>query len=95
VKADQKLAVDNGALVINESSTSGGAIASDSPAAAAGLKDGDILTAINGITIDEEHPLNLLLVQFAPKDTVSLTVLRGGQTLTIPLTLGVRPANLK
>jgi len=95
VKADQKLAVDNGALVINESSTSGGAIASNSPAAAAGLKDGDILTAINGITIDEEHPLNLLLVQFAPKDTVSLTVLRGGQTLTIPLTLGVRPANLK
>jgi S1-C subfamily serine protease len=96
VKADTGVTVDNGALVTNTGSGTGGsAIASNSPAAAAGLKDGDILTAINGIAIDQEHPLNLLLVQFAPQDTVTLTVLRAGQTLTVPLTLGVRPANLK
>ena len=96
VKTDESLTVDNGALVTNSGSTTGGsAIASNSPAEAAGLKDGDIITAINGITVDQEHPLNLLLVQFAPKDTIGLTVLRAGQTLTIPVTLGVRPANLK
>ncbi|HEY5628590.1 MAG TPA: trypsin-like peptidase domain-containing protein [Candidatus Limnocylindrales bacterium] len=91
VKADQKLSVDNGALVINQNSGNGSAILPNSPAAAAGLKDLDVITAINGIAVDQEHPLNLLLVQFAPKDTVQLTVIRGGQTLTIPLTLGIRP----
>jgi serine protease Do len=91
VKQAEKLSVDNGALVINNNSGGGSAILPNSPAAAAGLKDLDIVTAINGIAIDNEHPLNLLLVQFAPKDVVQLTVIRAGQTLTIPLTLGVRP----
>ena len=49
-----------------------------SPAAKAGLQDGDIITAINGIAVDGEHPLDALLVQFAPGDTVTLDVLRDG-----------------
>ncbi len=91
VKDDEKLPVDSGALVINQNTSGGSAILPNSPAAAAGLKDLDIVTAINGIAVDQEHPLNLLLVQFAPNDVIQLTVIRGGQTLTIPLTLGVRP----
>jgi S1-C subfamily serine protease len=94
VKADQKLTVDNGALIINDATGGGSAITPNSPAAAAGLKDGDVITAINGIAIDREHPLNLLLVQFAPNDTIELTVLRNGQTITVPVTLGVRPDGL-
>ncbi|MHB8959504.1 MAG: S1C family serine protease [Candidatus Limnocylindrales bacterium] len=91
VKEDQKLPVDSGALVINTNAGGGSAILPNSPAAAAGLKDLDIVTAINGIAVDQEHPLNLLLVQFAPNDVIKLTVIRDGQTLTIPLTLGIRP----
>lgn len=94
VKAAQGLTVDSGALV-QSADGSGTAITPGGPAEAAGLRDGDIITAINGTPIDQEHPLNLLLVQYAPNDTVRLTVLRGGQTLTVPLTLGVRPANLQ
>ena len=95
VKQAESLAVDNGALLTNTTTGGGSAIQSNSPAATAGLKDGDIITAVNGIVIDQEHPLNLLLVQFAPKDTVQLTVIRAGQTITVPLTLGVRPNNLQ
>ncbi len=91
VKEDEKLPVDSGALVINNNAGGGSAILPNSPAAAAGLKDLDIVTAINGIAVDQEHPLNLLLVQFAPNDVIKLTVIRDGQTLTIPLTLGIRP----
>jgi S1-C subfamily serine protease len=93
VKKERSLTVDNGALV-TAGSGSGTAIQADSPAAKAGLKDGDIITAINGITIDGEHPLDALLVRFAPNDTISLDVLRDGATIKLSVTLGVRPGNL-
>jgi S1-C subfamily serine protease len=94
VKADLKLTVDNGALITASGST-GTAVQANSPADKAGLKDGDIILSINGIAVDGEHPLDALLVQFAPKDTISLSVLRNGATITVPLTLGVRPDGLQ
>ena len=66
-------------------------IVKDGPAAKAGLKDGDIITAIGGQTIDAEHPLDLVLLTHAPGDSVTLTVLRDGTSQSIDLTLGTRP----
>ncbi len=94
VQADLKLTVDNGAL-ITASGSSKAAIETGSPAEKAGLKDGDILLSINGTAIDGEHPLDALLTQYAPNDTVSLSVLRGGATITVSVTLGVRPDKLQ
>ena len=68
------------------------AVLAGSPAKDAGLKDGDIITALDGIAVDREHPLDLLLLQHNPRDKVSLTVLRGDKTITVDLTLGTRPA---
>jgi S1-C subfamily serine protease len=68
------------------------AIVADSPAATAGLKAEDIITAIDGQAIDQEHPLDLVLLTHAPGDTVTLTVLRDGASQSIDLTLGTRPA---
>ena len=34
-----------------------------------------MILSISGTTIDQEHPLDALLVQFAPDDTVKLQVL--------------------
>jgi S1-C subfamily serine protease len=93
VKEDQNLSVDQGALVTNTGGT-GSAVQPDSPAAKAGIKDGDVVESINGIAIDQEHPLDALLVQFAPGDVVHLKVLRDGTTQSIDVTLGTRPANL-
>jgi S1-C subfamily serine protease len=67
-------------------------IVADSPAATAGLKAEDIITAIDGQQIDQEHPLDLLLLTHAPGDTVTLTVLRDGTSQSIDVTLGTRPA---
>jgi S1-C subfamily serine protease len=70
------------------------AIVSGSPAEAAGLKDGDIITAVDGTTIDSTHPLDLVMSGLTPGKTVTLDVIRDGQPTKISITLGTRPANL-
>jgi S1-C subfamily serine protease len=89
----EDLPVTDGALI---GGGDGGdpAVQPNTPAAEAGLRDGDIITKINGQAIDGEHPLDATLSQFAPDDTISLEVLRDGQTITVALTLGERPAGL-
>jgi len=93
VKQDLKLTVDSGALVSNTGGT-GPAVVEDSPGAQAGIQDGDIILSINGQKIDQEHPLDAMLVQFAPGGTVTLDVLRDGASVKVDVVLGTRPANL-
>jgi S1-C subfamily serine protease len=93
---EEKLPVREGALVggrdANGNPTTG--VESGTPAAAAGIKDGDIIVSVNGKAIDEGHPLDATLAQFSPGDTVSLDVLRDGQHVTLQVTLGTRPSGL-
>ncbi len=59
----------------------------DSPAAAAGLQVDDIVTAGDGDKVDVERTLRDRLLAYEPGDTVTLTVLRGGESLEVPVTL--------
>ena len=63
------------------------------PAAQAGIKDGDIITTVEGEVIDDGHPLDATLSQFSPGQTVSVEILRDGERITLEVTLGTRPAN--
>jgi S1-C subfamily serine protease len=94
VKADQHLTLDQGALIISSPDESGAtqpAIIAGGPAEKAGLKEGDVITAVEGQAIDNEHPLDLVLSGYAPGQTIDLTVVRDGQTIHVQLTLGTRP----
>jgi S1-C subfamily serine protease len=59
-----------------------------SPAARAGLRPQDIITAVNGQQMDGTRDLKMLIETFAVGDTVRCTVFRAGQTLTMRVTLG-------
>ena len=93
---DQKLPVQKGALVGGSDAsgqTTNGVVAG-TPAADAGIKNGDIIVKIGDKVLDDEHPLDATLSQYSPGDVVAVEVLRDGQTITLNVTLGTRPADL-
>jgi len=65
----------------------------DSPAADAGLQADDVVTAVNNEPVDEEHTLRDRLVAYEPGDTISLSVMRGGESMEIEVTLGQSEMN--
>ena len=87
------LPVDDGALVQQGGSQSSPtpAVVPGSPADDAGIREGDIIVKVNDQAIDGDHPLDATLSEYAPGDTVTLELLRGGQSTTVQLTLGTRP----
>jgi 2-alkenal reductase len=82
--AQNDLPVDHGVYVAK--------IAPGSPAAQAGLQDGDIIVEIDGQPIDQNHPLEEFLFEHKPGDKVELTVQRGDKQQKVEVTLGERPS---
>lgn len=69
------------------SSSSYSAIVKDSPASKAGLKDKDIVTAVNGVKVGAAGSLSNLIGEYKPGDTVQLTVIREGNEIAVNVTL--------
>ena len=63
-------------------------VETSSPAERAGLKVGDVITAVNGDPVEDVNTFRLQVAGFAPGTTVHLKVARSGQTMDIPVTLG-------
>jgi putative serine protease PepD len=68
-----------------------GQVVSGAPAADAGVRTGDVVTAIDGKTITGADALVTAVDGKKPGDTVTLKVRRGGSTSDIKVTLGTRP----
>ncbi|MBI5563409.1 MAG: PDZ domain-containing protein [Chloroflexi bacterium] len=72
-------------------------VMTDGPAAKAGLKEGDIITAVNGQAIDTQTDLRSLVAEFKSGDEITLTVVKGTPNgpidqRDVKVTLGERPA---
>jgi putative serine protease PepD len=78
------LGVDHGAAVVQ--------VQPQSPAADAGLRQGDIITAIDGHAVEGMEQLAGALVGHTPGDTVRLTVVRDGRRMQVQATLTEAPA---
>ncbi len=79
----QALSVDHGALLTE--------VQSGSPADKAGLKQGDIITAIDSQTMNSMEDITAYLVQKKPGDKIKVTYTRGKDSHDTDLTLGQRP----
>ncbi len=68
-----------------------GTVEPNSPAQKAGLQENDVITAMDSVRIDQDHPLSIMLFSRRAGETVTLTVLRDGTEIQVKLTLGSRP----
>ena len=67
-------------------------VRSGTPAAGAGLQQGDVVTELDGESVDSADELRSLIDSKQPGDKVALTITRDGSTRTVHVTLGTRPS---
>jgi S1-C subfamily serine protease len=68
-------------------------VASNGPAAQAGVQQGDVITAVNGAQVSSANDLLTILSQQKPGDTITLTLNRNGSTVPVHVHLGELPAS--
>ena len=66
---------------------SGQSVQSGGAADKAGIKDGDIITAVNGVKIGSAGSVSSLISEYSPGETVKLTINRNGRTLDVNASL--------
>lgn len=86
VAKEYNLPVSSGTYLYSSSSYT--SVINDGPAAKAGLKDKDIITAVNGVKIGAAGSLSSLIGEYKPGDTIQLTVYRDGGEIAVNVTLG-------
>jgi serine protease Do len=68
-------------------------VAPDSPAGEAGLQQGDIITKIGDVALDETHSYVNALFESQPGDQITLEVVRGNKAMQVQVTLGEAQQN--
>ena len=63
-------------------------VSPDSPAAHAGLQQGDVITALNGEKLTNSSALQVAVSELNPGTAINLGVMRSGQPTTVHVTIG-------
>jgi serine protease Do len=89
VKRDN-LAYQYGALIVRGNTVQDPGVVPNSPAAKAGLAEGDIILEMNGQKLDLQHTLSAVISRYAPGDTLTLKIVHDGKEKEVRLTLEER-----
>ena len=93
IKEEKNLAVDYG-ILLGKNKNGDPAIIPESPAAKAGLKEGDVILEFGGEKINQDNDLNDLISKKSVGDKISLKILRDGKEMTIDVILEERPGDI-
>jgi S1-C subfamily serine protease len=87
---DQELSLPERGAWVYSSNSNLPAVLPNSAAFLAGVKSGDVILQVDRDIIDESVDLGDIILQFVPGAKVTLRVLRDGQELDLPVTLGTQ-----
>lgn len=79
---------EQGALVWSGPEDEPAAVDADSPARESEIQKGDIILSVNDEILNGQGPLSEILLDYAPGNRLYLQILRGGEEMTVSLTLG-------
>lgn len=83
-----QLSVDYGALIVRGQTQTDFAVIPGSPADKAGLIENDIILTIDGVKVDEDHPLARIIARKNPGESILLKVLSKGKEKMVKVELG-------
>lgn len=86
VRAQYNLSAKQGAYIGGQ--TTDRAVEVDSPAAKAGLREGDVVLKVGGRSVGEQGSLSTIIGEYQPGDRVEMVVNRGGDELKLKLEIG-------
>lgn len=92
IAKELELDVERGAYVAPATEGGQPSIVPDSPAAKAGLREKDVITAVDDTKIDQGKSLTSLVGRKSVGEKVKLTVLRDGKSVNLTATVGAAPA---
>jgi serine protease DegQ len=85
IQSEYGFTVSTGAVVMSVISGTG--------AAAAGVKQGDIIVGINSTKIESAQDVTSVLSSLRPGDVITLHIVRGSKHLDLKVTLGHTPSS--
>jgi S1-C subfamily serine protease len=90
IAKELNLSVTSGVYVYT--GTNDPAVVPGSPADKAGIREQDIIQKVGDTMLTDTNSFASMLAQSVPGDKVSLTILRGGKTITLTVTLAAYPS---
>ncbi len=93
IAKEYNLTTDSGAYIPKSSDLGQATIIVGGPADKAGVQEGDVITEVDGTTINESTSLTSALGKHKVGDSVTLTIVRDGKTITKDVTLGAAPTS--
>lgn len=93
IKQQYNLSVDQGAYIPTAAQAGQDTVIDGGPADNAGVQEGDVITKVDGTSINEMSSLTSVLGKHKVGDKVTLTIVRDGKTITKDVTLGAAPSS--
>ena len=90
IKDKNHLPVDYGALILRGKDQTDLAVVPGSPADKAGLQENDIILEVNGVKINDQHPLAQVIESKNVGDWITLKIFHRGQYKKVKVKLGSR-----